>query len=71
MKEGDTYRVLLNGFRYTVKAHVMYILEGCYEGEKLIVFRYYGKYKQWWHQDMLREMEFEGAVLFAKKHDNY
>lgn len=41
---GKSYKTLQYG-----KIHVMYILDSYYDDEKLVVFRVYGKRKQWWH----------------------
>ena len=50
-KEGETYRAYFGGnARY--KIHIAYVLDSIYDGEKLIVFRYFGKHKHWWHEEM-------------------
>lgn len=43
------YRAKLNGTVY--KIHVLAIIEG------MIVFKYYGKHKQWWHYDIKHPQE--------------
>jgi len=61
-KEGQSHKAELNGMRDARKIHIMYVLDGYYtypdnKPQKLIVFRYYGKHKQWWHQEMLTDQE--------------
>lgn len=55
-KKGDKERLRINGLTY--KVHIMYVLDSYYKSEKLIVFRYYGHHRQWWHQDILTEQQF-------------
>jgi len=50
-KEGETYRAYFGG-KENHKIHIMYVLDSVYEGQKLVVFRWYGKHKQYWHEEM-------------------
>ena len=59
-----TYTVLLNGTMNTRKAHIMYILDGYYKDERLIVFRFYAR--KMWIQDMLTERDFKFRILMGK-----
>ena len=55
---GDTYQIsqpTLDG-RKLYKIHVLAIADGCQ-----IVYRWYGKHKQWWHY------EIEDAEILAMK----
>jgi hypothetical protein len=36
----------------TIKVHIDHILPSIYEGRQLIVYRVFGKHKQWWHEMM-------------------
>lgn len=36
----------------TALVHVDHVLPSYYEGRKLIIYRVYGKHKQWWHEFM-------------------
>ncbi len=49
---GQTYRTSLNGMSAmnTLKIHIIHVLDGLYEGEKLIVFKYF--VRNYWHADM-------------------
>lgn len=51
---GQTFKTSLNGMSSlnTVKIHITHVLDGVYEGEKLVVFKWYGKRTQWWQEDM-------------------
>ena len=67
IKTGSTHRVLLNGYRHTVKAHVAHVLKSHYQCEELIVFKYFGKYSRHWHQDMLTDYEFKFRTNTTKR----
>jgi len=50
-KQGETYEAYFGG-KANYKIHIMYVLDSIYDNEKLIVYRYYGKHKQYWHEEM-------------------
>lgn len=65
---GKTYRCNFYHLSHTVKAHVRYVLPSIYKNQPpLIVFAHYGKYKQWWHEEMLNQTDFKAAILNYKK----
>lgn len=58
IKVGDTV-YLQTSFSYVpMKCHIMYILDSFYSDRKLIVYRLYGKHKQWWHEFMVNDQDF-------------
>ena len=36
----------------TIKVHIDHVLPSIYEDRKLIIYRVFGKHKQWWHEFM-------------------
>lgn len=68
IKPGKSYHIYdsQNASR-VVKAHVMHIVDGCYQDEQLIIYRFYGKYKRWWHQCLLTKERFIEAIEFAQR----
>lgn len=65
----ETYRVSLNGMSITesLKIHIMYVLDGVYEDEKLIVFRYYSKRYKSWIQKLIIDEELNWRIQRTKK----
>ena len=49
-KPNDTHHIRIGMNVY--KIHVCHVVDSIYQGRKLVVFRWYGKHKQWWHEDM-------------------
>jgi len=43
-KKGESYRAKIGTYNY--KIHILEIIEG------MIVYKYYGKHKQWWHYEI-------------------
>ena len=62
---GQTYRANIGGRVY--KIHIMYRLKSIYRGKWLIVYRYYGKHKQWWHEAIEMERTLSVLVDIAKE----
>ncbi len=53
LKEGMSFRAVVPFSQpNTIKVHIDHILPSIYEGRKLIVYRVFGKHKQWWHEFM-------------------
>ena len=48
-KPGDTYHIL-NGPVHTNKIHVLTVVD-----DEYVVFKWYGRYKQWWHYQVEHE----------------
>lgn len=66
-KEGETFRADIPFSLDTMKVHVMYVLDGFYKDEKLIVYRVYGKHKQYWHQFMCNSRQMDYYRHYAKR----
>lgn len=58
LKEGMSFKAKVPFSQpNTTKVHIVYILPSIYEGERLIVYRVFGKHKRWWHELMCTERE--------------
>ncbi len=59
-KKGDTYQILyMMGPGKPYKIHILEIVDGDY-----IVFKWYGRHKQWWHYDIKHRNTLE---IYIKK----
>lgn len=55
------------GHREHLKVHIDYVLPSkCYSDVTLVVYRVFGKHKQWWHQFMCTMEEMEYYIEDAK-----
>lgn len=68
VEAGKTYRALVG--IYTYKVHIDRIFNSIYKGKRLIIYRYYGKHKQWWHEELCDEYEMKTMIEKAKNYDN-
>lgn len=62
---GDKYHICCGyyGFRpYLI--HVLAIVDN-----NMIVIKWYGKHKQWWHYEVLSDWELEDKIKFCKEHN--
>ena len=66
VKQGESYRVRPNGCLRFVKAHVMHVVDGAYDGEKLIVFKWWGKRPRW-VQSMVTDHSFAYLLMGAER----
>jgi len=67
-KVGKTYRASIGGY-YVYKIHIVQIID---EGYGVwIVYRYYGKRKQWWHYEIEWQESLSLFVHKAKEVDEY
>lgn len=57
VKPGDTIYAYCDFLGAIGKLHIMYILDSYYLDKKLIVYRVYGKHKQWWHEFMCDDLD--------------
>ena len=56
MKAGDSFKAMIPfGAPKPYKVHIDHILPSVYDNRKLIIYRVYGKHKQWWHEFMCTE----------------
>lgn len=65
-KVGDSFRVKFPYYWESKKIHIMYILDGYYDDEKLVVIRYFGKRKQWWHEELFKLKDIERFIGYYK-----
>jgi len=65
-KVGQTFKARPNGHVVPVKIHIMYVLPSIYEDRSLVVYRWYGKHKQWWHEEMESDYMVSAYISHAK-----
>lgn len=66
VKKGKTYHILIPNIKMeSYKIHVLYIIENH------VIYRWYGKYKQWWHYEIehidLLQIKIDRAAEFKEK----
>lgn len=59
-KKGQTYPII-RGEGKTYKAHIVAIVDKNY-----VVFKWYGRHKQWWHYEVCSEYSFDTEVKSAR-----
>ena len=57
---GETYRARINGSIY--KIHIVGLVD-----DVMIVFKYYGKHKQWWHYEVKRDGDLAFDIEMAAR----
>lgn len=67
IKEGDSFRVQISHLIGTRKVHIDHVFPSIYQGRKLIIYRYYGKHRRWWHECLCTEEEMELYIKLAKE----
>ena len=55
-KVGDTFHVLRGAPRIPYKIHILAIIQD------MVVFRWYGKHKQWWHYEIEDQYFLESQI---------
>jgi hypothetical protein len=64
MKQGDTAHIIIDPF----KAYKIHIVRIVYDaGRKLVVYKWYGKHKQWWHYNIEYADYLKGKILICKE----
>ena len=48
------------------KVHIMYVLDSVYADQKLIIYKVWGRHKQWWHEFMCSDSDMKYYVNKAK-----
>ena len=67
-KEGMSFRAVVPFSRPdAIKVHIDHILPSIYEGRKLIVYRVFGKHKQWWHEMICTDEDMEYYKELAER----
>lgn len=51
----------------TAKVHIDHVLPSYYSDVTLIIYRVFGKHKQWWHEFMCTKEEMELYIELTKK----
>lgn len=60
-KKGWSYQVQFNWSQYKHRIHVLEIIDG-----DMIVYKYYGRTKQWWHYGIERRSQLQRYYQQAK-----
>ena len=60
-KKGDTYRAKIN-IEKPYKIHIVAIVD-----DEMVVYKYYGRHKQWWHYEIERDIFVEAKIAWANK----
>jgi hypothetical protein len=64
---GDNHYIL-KGPGKPYKIHILSLLKS--DGNNLVIYKWYGRHKQWWHyeikEDYLLEIEIEGCKKYNK-----
>ena len=58
---GETYHIY-RGFRRKYKIHIVAIVDG-----GMVVYKFYGKHKQWWHYEIVNRIALERYVTVFKE----
>ena len=67
-KRGQTFRLIIPFSQPNeCKIHICHVVDSCYDGGKLVIFRTYGKHKQWWHEFMLDDYALESYIIAHDK----
>lgn len=62
-KVGEKFRAKVPFGDKPIKVHICYVLPStAYRDRTLIVYKVYGKHKQWWHELMCTEKDMEHYV---------
>lgn len=57
---GETHKARINGYVY--KIHIVGIVD-----DVMVVYKYYGKHKQWWHYGVKREDDLSFYIEMADR----
>ena len=60
-KKGETYYIS-QGPGKNYKIHIVEIVDGC-----MVVFKWYGRHKQWWHYEIKKAVFLELEINLAKE----
>ncbi|RLI38911.1 hypothetical protein DRO66_00375 [Candidatus Bathyarchaeota archaeon] len=70
-KEGESFRAIVPFGRESMKVHICYVLPSkCYSDDTLLIYKVYGKHKQWWHELMCRTDQMDMYRHFYDKREN-
>lgn len=59
-KVGDSFRAIVPfAAPMSIKVHIDHVIPSMYENQDLIIYRVYGKYKQYWHELMCTDLDME------------
>lgn len=66
---GQTYRACF-GVGTGYKIHIVQVIPTVYDDHFVIVYRYFGKHKQYWHYELRDKKMLEMYIDFAAKRKN-
>lgn len=66
IKEGNTFSACIPFSGYLpAKVHICYVLPSkAYSDVTLVIYKVYGKHKQWWHEFMCTQNQMESFIQF-------
>lgn|GEM_PF-7133970 len=59
---GETYKAQVSYGREPMKIHICHVLPSHYTDVTLIIYKVYGKHKQWWHEFMCTENDMDWYI---------
>ena len=70
-KEGQSFKAKVPFGREPMKIHIVYVLPSkCYSNKTLVIYKVYGKHKQWWHEIMCTELDMDHYVDMVKHYES-
>ena len=61
-EKGQSFKALVPFSIKSIKVHIDHVLPSIYEDRQLIVYRVFGKHKQWWHELMCTAQDMEWYI---------
>ena len=62
-KKGQTFRAVVPfSDPYIYRIHIDHVLPSVYKDRKLIIYRVWGKHKQWWHELICTDKKMEWYI---------
>lgn len=69
-KEGQKIKAKIPFGSNPMKVHICYVLPStAYRDITLIIYKVYGKHKQWWHEFMCTAQDMKHYVEMAKRYE--
>jgi hypothetical protein len=56
-EKGQSFKAIIPFSIVPMKVHIDHVLPSIYEDRQLIVYRVYGKHKQYWHEFMCTDQD--------------
>ena len=59
---GQSFRAIVPFSHLSSKVHIDHVLPSIYKDNKIIIYRIWGRHKQWWHEKMCYDFEMEWYI---------